>query len=247
MPENDISSPATDLPLGAIDTAAVPASITVHPNAGVPLIMNLFRQVGIVVGGAALIAGTISNRDLSGFIALMQGEQLAPMAAAILFLIASISSFWKTVHNELVKRKLANQVGDDVAVVASQGGLAKLIIAMIGALGLAGCATMSGGTPAQRLFEARGDYVIAVQAAADYAESPGANPVIVRVLKAAKDQAQPSVDYVDAYVGCHAKATGSVTIGAKHIDCATFSFTATSISGTALALRNAAASLVVKP
>jgi len=222
--------------------------IKVQPSSGVPLIMNIFRQLGIIAGGCALIAAMIGKRDLAGFIALMQGDQLAPMAAALVFVSASLGSLWKTAHNEWIKRTLADEVSDDLARVQAHGP-AKLIIAIIAALGLTSCATIgSGASPAQKLFEARGYYNVVKAAAVDYAESPTADRRVVREIAHIRDLAQPSVDYVDAYVACRAEgqATARIRGVVDPVDCRTFNFSAASISGAAIALRTAATQILAK-
>jgi len=112
----------------------------------------------------------------------------------------------------------------------------------VAALALAGCATLQGGTVAQRLYEAHGLYNVAKAAAVDYAEAPTASPAVVKALNAANKELVPTVRYVRAYILCGGTNAGAV----GGFDCTQFDFRATTASGYAVALRAAAASILTK-
>ncbi|MBU3078479.1 hypothetical protein [Sphingomonas quercus] len=107
-------------------------------------------------------------------------------------------------------------------------------------MGLIACTTPE--TPAQGMYEAFGAYSAAVAAAADYAEGPTADPVIVRSLNAVNqaDAVVAARTFGRAYVLCG----GSNSATVAGIDCAAFAFTPTSVSAQAGALRSATLQLV---
>jgi hypothetical protein len=93
------------------------APITVAAGPAVPLIMNLLRQIGILVGGVGLIIAILGRRDMSELIRFVTSDQMVPIVTAGIFVASSLGSLWKTRHNEQVKRTLAAAAPDSFAVV----------------------------------------------------------------------------------------------------------------------------------
>jgi hypothetical protein len=117
-----------------------------------------------------------------------------------------------------------------------------LAAALAGPAMLAGCVTP--GSAKQGLYQAYGSYSIALGAAADYAESPTADPAIVRRLNAA-NRAEPvqfAIKYGRAYVQC----SGSNATVVPGVDCTGWDFRSKTASGYAIVLRSLATSLLVR-
>jgi len=219
------------------------APIRVQPTSLVPMIMNFFRQVAIAIGFIGLLVALGWKRDLNGFIAALQGDEALLAATAIAGIIGSLSSLWRTWRNEVQKRQLAQLVDDQFAQIRAHGPLKYLAMIAAG-LFVTSCATMGAGTPAQRLFEARGGYEVAHMAAVAYAEGPAASPAAVAALVRIRNVARPSVQYVDAYAACRLAGRPSVDVGAGPVPCSAFSFTPASLSSAAIALRSAATQIL---
>lgn len=118
----------------------------------------------------------------------------------------------------------------------------KLLIIVAG-LSLGACSTVGAPeTAGQRLYAAYGAYEAASATAADYAETPTANPNVVAALRKAKDQAKPAVGFGKAYIACK----GVNTTIAPMIDCSLWDFRPASLSRWAIALRAAVAALAVR-
>ena len=115
----------------------------------------------------------------------------------------------------------------------------KLLVLALGA-GLVACVAPS--TPEQGMYEAFGAYSAAVAAAADYAEGPTADPAIARALNAVNQSREVAVarDFGRAYVLCG----GSNATVVAGVDCAAFTFDATTVSAQASALRAATVQLI---
>src|ERR1700744_578362 len=79
--------------------------------------------------------------------------------------------------------------------------LSRLLIPLL-FCALAGCVTTSNLTAAQRLYEAHGNYNIALGVAVTYSESSIANPAIVHSLRQANDVAAPAFRYAEAFLAC---------------------------------------------
>lgn len=225
--------------------------IKVQPSAAVPLLVNFLRQLGILIGGGAtmlvLARNFLGSRDVNEMIAWVSSQEFAIFLAALIFVLSSLSSFYRTVRNEWIKRTLTAEVNDDLARIQAHG-FGKLLLAIIASLGLSACATIDGGTVAQRLFEARADYIVMKGVAVDYAEGPAADPAVVSALVRIRNATRPAVDYVDAYGACRGRSVGTAVLEGKPgaIDCATFNFTAGSISSATIALRSSVSQILAK-
>lgn len=225
--------------------------IKVQPSAVAPLVSNFLRQLGILIGGSATIIVLLRNffgsGDLNEAIAWVSSQDFVAVLAALTFVGSSLASLWKTVHNEWIKRTLTAQVPDRLASIEAHG-IGKPLLKLLAALGLisiAGCATWSG-TPAQKLFEARAYWNLMKGVGVDYAEGPTARADVVLAIVRIRDVAKPSEDYVDAYVACRVRGGDEVRLLGRvdAVPCAQFSFSATSMSSAAIALRSAAAQLL---
>ena len=72
---------------------------------------------------------------------------------------------------------------------------------------VAACSTSTPSlTPAQHLYNAHGNYNIALGVAVNYAESNVANPAIVSRLRQANDLAAPAFRYAQAFLACSSAA-----------------------------------------
>ena len=109
----------------------------------------------------------------------------------------------------------------------------------LGALLAAGCATV-GDTPGQRLYAAYGAYSVALGAAADYRETPSADPGIVRALQRSVTEAAPVVAFGRAYVLCGGRNDTALA----EVDCTIWDFRSQSVSAYAMSLRTFATSLM---
>lgn len=107
------------------------------------------------------------------------------------------------------------------------------------ALALAGCATTTGQTPAQRLYEAFQGYLVAKTAAATYAEQPSTPKAVRLWLNNAAVAAKPTETYVRAYVACGGVNAGKV----GGYDCVLFNFGNGTVLTQAAALRAAITAL----
>lgn len=115
----------------------------------------------------------------------------------------------------------------------------KRLLLICAALAMSGCATLKGQTVGQDLFAAYGTYDAVLTGAVAYAESPTASPSVVHALNNANKAVQPAVAATRAYAVCHGNPSGVVVIGTKETNCALFDFSKKSLSGYAIALRNA--------
>lgn len=70
--------------------------------------------------------------------------------------------------------------------------------------GITACTTPSGPplTAAQRLYQAHGNYNVALGLAVSYSESRFANPQIVHRLREVNDVAAPAFRYAEAFIAC---------------------------------------------
>lgn len=109
---------------------------------------------------------------------------------------------------------------------------------------LAGCATMQGASPSQSIYAAYATYGIALNAAAEYAQSPTASPAIVRHLNAAnqRPETKAAVTYGRAYVLCQGNPT-TVTPG---VDCSIFDFRPATAQAYAITIRAVVAELATR-
>ena len=93
-------------------------TIVVDPSSTAALIIQTLRQAGVMIGGGTAIAGFVSHRDLTGFLAYVRSDSIIPVVGALTAFAAWGWSLWRTWDN---KRKLviaANAAPDSVAVVA---------------------------------------------------------------------------------------------------------------------------------
>lgn len=229
------------------DDLKPPPQIKVQPGPLFPLLANFCRQLAILIGGSVTLLSLLGRGDVNAIISYLSGDEILPVLAAASVVIASLSSFWKTIHNEAVKRRLAAEVGDDLAAI-QRHGLGRWLIAILTGAALSGCATVAAESPAQKLFAARGYWNIAKAAGVDYAESPTARGDVVLAIVRIRDTVQPNVDYVDAYVACRLEGKTSVVVFGtlEPLPCATFNFSNASIGSAALALRTAAMQILTK-
>lgn len=97
-------------------------------------------------------------------------------------------------------------------------------------------------TPGQTLYGVLGSYSTALKVAADYGESPTAEPAVVARLNAANrsNEVQTAYTYARAYVACSGSSQ-SVVVG---IDCSAFDFRATTASSYAITLRTITATIL---
>ena len=110
------------------------------------------------------------------------------------------------------------------------------------ALALSACVTPS--SPEQGMYAAYATYGIALKAAADYAEGPTADPVIVHKLNAAnqRDEVKTAAAYGKAYVLCGRNSTAVV----PGVDCSLFDFRASTAQAYAITLRSVATALLTR-
>lgn len=228
--------------------------IRVQPNAVASLISNFLRQLGILIGGGATIIVLLRNffgsGDVNEAIAWVSSQDFVIFLAALTFVASSLASLWKTLHNEWIKRTLTAEVDDRLASIEAHG-IGKILIKLLAALGLisiAGCATWSTGTPAQKLFEARAYWNLMKSVGVSYAETPTARADVVLAIVRIRDVARPTEDYVDAYVACRVQGQVEIRL-LGHVDpvpCSQFNFSTTSMSSAAIALRSAATQILTK-
>lgn len=116
-----------------------------------------------------------------------------------------------------------------------------LALALAGPALLAGCVTP--GSVKQGMYQAYGSYSIALGAAADYAESPTADPSVVRRLNAANKAApvQFAIKYGRAYVAC----SGSNATVVPGVVCTGWDFSNTTAAGYAAILKSLRDQLLV--
>ncbi len=112
-------------------------------------------------------------------------------------------------------------------------------------LALSACATFgSPETPNQKLYAAVSGYGVAVAAAADYAESPGANKAIVKRLDAAANDPSvvASLKYAQAWAVC--KNSDALTVNG--VNCTTFTFNDSLAYKAAIVIQGAASALAAR-
>lgn len=116
----------------------------------------------------------------------------------------------------------------------------KRSLGLCAALALSACSTL--GTPEQGMYAAYATYSIALKGAADYAESPTAEPAIVHTMNAAnqRPEVKAAVTYGRAYVLCQGSNASSV----PGVNCALFDFRASTASAYAITLRSVATALL---
>lgn len=124
-----------------------------------------------------------------------------------------------------------------------QRGWAIIFVLLLLVLILAGCATLTKGSAAQRLYEAEAAYTAALGAAVDYAESPTAAPSIVRALNTARRAALPAQSYVRAFTLCRGKSSAEVVAG---VNCALFDFRPGTLNSYAIQLRSGVTAMMVR-
>jgi hypothetical protein len=115
---------------------------------------------------------------------------------------------------------------------------------------LAACALASCGvhvaqlTPAQSIYVALGAYESAQAAAANYAETPTADPKVVHKIAAVNDATatQTAVAFGRAYRSCH----GSTVAVVPGLQCSMFDFSAVRVNVYAASLRSIAAALLAR-
>lgn len=109
-------------------------------------------------------------------------------------------------------------------------------------LALAACVTPASVD--QGIYAAYGSYAVALNAAADYAETPTADPIVVRKLNALNqsDSIQTAVTYGKAYVLCDGNA--QAVAPDPDIDCSLFDFQESTAQAYAITLRSVAAKLL---
>ncbi len=118
-----------------------------------------------------------------------------------------------------------------------------LAIIIATSLALSACSTIGAPeTPGQRLYAAYGAYSVSLAGAADYVETPLADPKIVSTLNKANKKAKPAVDFAKAYVACKGQ-NATVTPLAN---CAIWNFQPGSVLSYATTLRSVATSLLLR-
>lgn len=117
------------------------------------------------------------------------------------------------------------------------GALAALTLA-------SGC--VGGLTPRQSIYAAYGSYAAALSGAAEYAETPGASPDVVRRLNAANrsEPVQQAVRYGRAFTLC--QGSNTTPSPAPGVDCSLWRFDSKTASGYAITLRAAVTSLLAR-
>jgi hypothetical protein len=118
------------------------------------------------------------------------------------------------------------------------------ILLFLPILALAACATVPTVTPAQGMYAALGAFESAQHVAADYAESPTADPAIIHKIATIKNApaTQAAVRFGEAFRACDGRSTTVV----PGLQCSMFDFSAASLNTYAVSLRGVAAALLTR-